>query len=196
MGEHQKRTNEYAHYFLDQEEQHRRGKMNGMTGNERNSCSSAFDPERNPATAAVDRLKYFPDWKFERVRLLSEREEDADTMFGENENENPYDYDVQILEFEKLTTRGTFNVNSLSRISKSISIEQGCSSKINNTLHTTRSSPTRKSARARHPTAKKRRPLVTSIACRSRLCQLGCSSPQVTYGYSTKPCSSSSKSCE
>ena len=168
--------------------------MNGMIGNERNSCSLAFDPELNPATAAVDRLKYFPDWKFERVRLLSEREEDIDTMYGENEN--PYDYDVQILEFEKLTKRGTFNMNSLSRISKSISVEQGCSSKIKNTLHVTRSSPTRKSARARHPAAKKRRPLVTSIACRSRLCQLGCSSPQVTCGYSTKPCSPSSKSCE
>ncbi len=152
--------------------------MNSIIGNDRNSCSSVFDPKINPATAAVDRLKYIPDWKFERLRLLSEREDDFVTMFGENED--PCDYDVQILEFEKLT-RGTtaFNMDSLSRISKAISVQQGRSTKIDHSVHSPRSSPNRKTRRVRHPGTKKRRPLVTSIACRSRLCQLG-SSPKVT----------------
>ena len=157
--------------------------MNSIIENDRNGCSSVFDPELNPATAAADRLKFFPEWKFERVQLLSERDEDFHTMF--NENEDPYRYDVQILEYEKLT-RDTFDMNSLSRISDSISRKHGQSTHISHAATLHRSSPTRKTAKGRHSIDKKRRPLVTSIACRSRLCQLG-SSPHVTCGCSTIP---------
>ena len=102
-----------------------------------------------------------------------------------NENEDPYRYDVQILEYEKLT-RDTFDMNSLSRISDSISRKHGQSTHISHAATLHRSSPTRKTAKGRHSIDKKRRPLVTSIACRSRLCQLG-SSPHVTCGCSTIP---------
>lgn len=154
----------------------RRGDMNSNIENENGSCSLVVDPELNPATAAVDQLKYFPEWDFKRVRLLSERDEDFGDMIDENNDH--YVYDFQILGYEKLT-RGAFNMNSLSQISESISRECGRSARTNPTVSLVPSRtdirsfyPIQKAMRGRDAIIERKRPLVRCIACGSRLSQL------------------------
>ncbi len=149
---------------------------------DRSSCSSAVDPKLNPATAAVDQLKFFPDWEFQHMRLLSEGGEYYDDQV--DENGNYCIYDVQILGYEKLA-RGTFSMTALSQISDAISRECERTVLSNSPVPFSQSPKDirnfcsiKKTAGDCDANTKKQRPLVRCIACESHLAQLD-SSPSV-----------------
>jgi len=150
--------------------------MNRVLQNNRSSCASAFDPKLNPATAAVDQLKFFPDWECQHIALLSERDE----YFGDtvDENDDYCIYDVQILGYEKLI-KGGFSMTALSQISESISRECEQTAKANSTIPLGQSTKDirnfysiKKTTRDFDKLTTKQRPLVRCIACESNLAQL------------------------
>jgi len=147
-----------------------------------------FDPKFHPATAAVEKLKFSPERKVKRVRLLSERDED----FGYDDMDENDDCDIQCLKnplWERRTERA-FDMTSLSRISASISKEHG--RPVGTDSKARRKEPRPQSsqhnikkffsigntARDRDAITKKQRRLVRCIAWDSRLAQLD-SSPSV-----------------
>lgn len=163
-------------------EQGQQGSMNSVIGNNRRSCASGFDPKLNPATAAVDQLKFFPEWECQHLTLLSER----DGYFGDplDENDDYCIYDMQILGYEKLT-RGGFSMTALSQVSESISRDCKLAVRTNPTTPLSESPQDirnfysiQKTKRDNDTLTKKQRPLVRCIACESNLAQLD-SSPSV-----------------
>jgi len=161
--------------------------MNNTIDDDRRSCSSVIDPELNPATAAVENLKFFPEMEFKCVRLLSEKDED----YGHNihENDDRDFYELQNLGYEdRMST--AFNKFSLSRISEFISKGHVQSIRTNTTIYRT-THPSKSytgnikdffsiidAARDRDVITKKQRRLVRCIAWDSQLAQLD-SSPSV-----------------
>ena len=154
--------------------------MNSVIENNRSNCSSGVDPKLNPATAAVDQLKFFPEWECQHVTLLSERCE----HFGDavDENDDYCIYDMQILGYEKLT-RGGFSMTALSQISESISRDCERAVRTNPAIPLGESPKDirnfysiKKTTRDCDTLTKKQRPLVRCIACESNLAQLDSSS--------------------
>lgn len=158
--------------------------MNAGFEDSRKSFSSIIEPKLNPATAAVEKLKFYPTKGLKRVRLLSERDED---YFHSSENDDPHTYDQPT----SLCDGGSFDMTSLSRISESISKEHGQSITTTNngrframSFSTQLSTnPTRdfyshrKLSRNQDIVAKKQRRLVRCIAWDSQLAKLDSSSP-------------------
>mmetsp|Transcript_2901 Transcript_2901/g.7973 ORF Transcript_2901/g.7973 Transcript_2901/m.7973 type:complete len:152 (-) Transcript_2901:208-663(-) len=149
--------------------------MNTKIKNNRSKFSSIADPKLNPATAAVEKLEFYPAKGLKRVRLLSEKDEDY-LHITENNGSDKYNARYG---------GGSFDMTSLSSIAESISNGRGQSINTENGWYGDRSSSTHFStnyARGFYSktnegtdnkiVAKKQRRLVRCIAWHSELAQL------------------------
>ena len=157
--------------------------MDADINNTRSFFSSTIDPKLNPATAAVEKLKFYPAKGLKRVRLLSEKDEDY--CYTTENDDNHFNKQPN-----SRHDGGSFDMTSLSRISESISNGHGQSIITKNRRCGPTSSSTHfhtKSTRGFYSNtnyatdkkivAKKQRRLVRCIAWDSQLAQLDSSPP-------------------
>mmetsp|Transcript_11442 Transcript_11442/g.32934 ORF Transcript_11442/g.32934 Transcript_11442/m.32934 type:complete len:206 (-) Transcript_11442:65-682(-) len=143
--------------------------------------STTIDPKLSPATAAVERLNLLPEREWNRVRLLSERDDDYYGAIDQIDN-----HAIQQTEYKE-GIDGVFDMTALSQISKSICTEHRTSLKASPIalLYSTCdmealfSIATTKKGRSAIAKGRRRR-LVRCIAWKSRLALLDASPSNVT----------------
>jgi len=159
--------------------------MNSMINNNHSSsCNSVVDPILSPATAAVEKLKFFSEREYS-LRLLSEEDEDENDENDEIYNRSCHCSDIfKNAKYEGLMDEA-FDMTTLARISESILIGQSIDANAI-TCRTSRPRPPPSNIkeflsamakkRGHNVIVKKQRRLVRCIAWDSRLAQLDSSS--------------------